>query len=391
MAGERPPHIADARTPQGAGERSPHVADARTWAAPAALAAPAAPAAPRTLREFEAAARARLAPEYYGYFAGGAGDEVTVRANEAAFERLSLLPRVLRGAGRPRTDVTLPGGRAAMPVLVAPTAFHRLADPEGERATARAAATAGTIMIVSMASTVAVGDVAAAAPGATLWFQLYVQPDMAFTETLVRRAEAAGCRALVVTVDSPAHGLRDRERHHGLQDLPEGMACENLRDGGRVRPIVMSPEISWEHIDLLREMTALPIVLKGVAHPADARLALGHGVSGLLVSNHGGRQLDTVPAAVDLLPEIVAAVGGAVPVLMDGGVRRGTDVLKAMALGACAVAVGRPVIWGLAADGERGVTRVLDLLRSEVEHALTLCGCASVHDLDPGMVRRSCR
>ncbi|MEU8381054.1 alpha-hydroxy acid oxidase [Streptosporangium sp. NPDC048865] len=283
------------------------------------------------------------------------------------------------------------GGRAAMPVLVAPTAFHRLADPEGERATARAAAAAGTIMIVSMASTVPVGEVAAAAPGATLWFQLYVQPDMAFTETLVRRAEAAGCRALVVTVDSPAHGLRDRERHHGLRDLPEGMACENLRDGERVRSIVMSPDISWEHIDLLGKMTELPILLKGVAHPADARLALEHGVSGLLVSNHGGRQLDTVPAAVDLLPEIVAAVGGAVPVLMDGGVRRGTDVLKAMALGAGAVAVGRPVIWGLAADGERGVTRVLDLFRSEVEHALTLCGCASVHDLDPGMVRRSCR
>ncbi|MEU8206794.1 alpha-hydroxy acid oxidase [Streptosporangium sp. NPDC049046] len=399
VAGDPFPHVpdvvpaADARTPDAADERLPHLADTSTPATvtPTPPTTRLASADLWTPREFEAAARARLAPEHYDYFAGGAGDEVTVRANEAAFDRLSLVPRVLRGAGRPGTDVTLPGGRAAMPVLVAPTAFHRLADPEGERATARAAARAGTIMIVSMASTVAVGEVAAAAPEATLWFQLYVQPDMAFTETLVRRAEAAGCRALVVTVDSPARGLRDRERQHGFHDLPEGMACENLRDGGRVRPIVMSPEISWEHIDRLRQMTALPIVLKGVAHPADARLALDHGVSGLMVSNHGGRQLDTVPAAVDLLPEIVAAVGGAVPVLMDGGVRRGTDVLKAMALGAGAVAVGRPVIWGLAADGERGVTRVLDLLRSEVEHALTLCGCASVHDLDPGMVRRSCR
>ncbi|GAA0386903.1 alpha-hydroxy acid oxidase [Microbispora corallina] len=349
---------------------------------------------PRTIREFEAAARDRLDPAHYDYFAGGAGEEITVRANEAAFARLALLPRVLRGAGSPRIGVTLLGSPVAMPVLVAPTAFHRLADPEGERATARAAAGAGTIMIVSMAATVAVEDVAAAVPGATLWFQLYVQPDMAFTEAIVRRAEAAGCAALVVTVDSPARGRRDRDLRNGFDDLPEGMRCENMRDGDPggpdgdlVRPIVMSPEISWEHVDLLRRMTRLPIVLKGVTHPADARLALDHGVSALYVSNHGGRQLDTVPAAVDLLPEIVAAVAGAVPVLVDGGIRRGPDVVKAMALGASAVAVGRPVIWGLAAGGERGVARVLGLLRDEVEHTLTLCGVASVHDLGPDLVR----
>lgn len=346
-----------------------------------------------TLRDFEAEARARLDPAHYDYFAGGAGDEVTVRANEAAFARLGLLPRVLRGAGKLQTDVTLLGSRAAMPVLVAPTAFHRLADPEGERATARAVAAAETIMIVSMAATVAVEDVAAAAPGAELWFQLYVQPDQAFTEKIVRRAEAAGCKALVVTVDSPALGLRERDLRNGFHDLPEHLCCENLRDGARgdrVRPIVMAPELSWEHLDRLRETTSLPIVLKGVTHPADARLAVGHGAAAIMVSNHGGRQLDTVPAAIDLLPDVVAAVGGAVPVLMDGGVRRGTDVLKALALGAAAVAVGRPVIWGLAAGGERGVARVLGLLRAEVENALTLCGCASVHDLDPGMVRRPC-
>ncbi|MFG1708928.1 alpha-hydroxy acid oxidase [Nonomuraea sp. M3C6] len=346
-----------------------------------------------TLREFEAEARARLEPAHYDYFAGGAGDEVTVRANETAFGRLGLLPRVLRGAAKLQTDVTLLGSRAAMPVLVAPTAFHRLADPEGERATARAAAAAETIMIVSMAATVAVEDVAAAAPGAELWFQLYVQPDLAFTEKLVRRAEAAGCKALVVTVDSPVLGMRERDLRNGFNDLPEHLCCENLRDGARgdrVRPVVMAPELSWEHIDLLREMTALPIALKGVTHPADARLAVDHGASAIMVSNHGGRQLDTVPATIDLLPEIVEAVGGAVPVLLDGGVRRGTDVLKALALGAAAVAVGRPVIWGLAADGERGVTRVLGLLRAEVEHALMLCGCASIHELEPGLVRRPC-
>ncbi|MFI7129929.1 alpha-hydroxy acid oxidase [Nonomuraea sp. NPDC050153] len=343
-----------------------------------------------SLREFEAEARARLDPAHYDYFAGGAGDEVTVRANEAAFARIGLLPRALRGAAKPQTGLTLLGSRAAMPVLVAPTAFHRLADPEGERATARAAAAAETIMIVSMAATVAIEEVAAAAPDAELWFQLYVQPDLSFTETVVRRAAAAGCKALVVTVDSPVLGRRERDLRNGFHDLPEHLCCENLRDGDRVRPILMSPELSWEHIDRLREMTTLPIAVKGVTHPGDARIALDHGVSAIMVSNHGGRQLDTVPASIDLLPEIAAAVGGAVPVLVDGGIRRGTDVLKALALGATAVAVGRPVIWGLAADGERGVARVLGLLRAEVEHALTLCGCASIGDLDPGMVRRPC-
>ncbi|MDP4508023.1 alpha-hydroxy acid oxidase [Nonomuraea turcica] len=341
----------------------------------------------RTLRGFEAEARARLEPAHYDYFAGGAGDEVTVRANEAAFARLALVPRVLRGAAKLQTDVTLLGSRAAMPVLVAPTAFHRLADPEGERATARAVSAAETIMIVSMAATVAIEDVAAAAPGAELWFQLYIQPDLAFTEKIVRRAAAAGCKALVVTVDSPVLGRRERDLRNGFHDLPEHLCCENLRDGDRVRPIVMTPELSWEHIDRLREMTSLPIVLKGITHPADARLALDHHASAIMVSNHGGRQLDTAPATIDLLPGVVAAVGGAMPVLLDGGVRRGTDVLKALALGAAAVAVGRPVIWGLAADGERGVSRVLGLLRAEIEHALVLCGRASIHELGPDMVR----
>ncbi|GLZ05226.1 alpha-hydroxy-acid oxidizing enzyme [Actinomadura sp. NBRC 104412] len=347
---------------------------------------------PSTLREFEALARDRLEPAHYDYFAGGAGDEVTLRANEDAFGRLALLPRVLRGhAGNPGIEVSLLGGRASPPVLVAPTAFHRLADPDGERATAGAAAATGTIMIVSMAATVAIEDVAAAAPGARLWFQLYVQPDAAFTESIVRRAEAAGCEALVVTVDSPARGVHGRDVRHGFDDLPEGLCCENLRDGtGRVRPIETSPEISWEHLDRLRRITALPIVLKGILHPADARLAVAHGAAAVLVSNHGGRQLDTVPATVEMLPEIVAAVDGAVPVLLDGGIRRGTDVVKALALGASAVGVGRPVIWGLAAAGERGVAHVLGLLHAEIAHALTLLGCASVADLDPGMVRRAC-
>jgi 4-hydroxymandelate oxidase len=285
----------------------------------------------------------------------------------------------------------------SMPVLVAPTAFHRLAHPDGERAVARACAKAGTIMIAAMASTVAIEEVAgagrAAAPGAPRpWFQLYVQPDLGFTAAIVERAQAAGCAALVVSVDSAAFGQRERDLRHGFQDLPAGLCCENLRepsDGskpGRTRSIVFWPELSWSHVDWLRKITPLPIVLKGVTHPEDARLAVEHGASALIVSNHGGRQLDTVPASVELLPAIVEAVEGRIPVLLDGGVRRGGDVVKALALGASAVAVGRPVLWALAVAGEQGVKDALELLREELARALALCGCASPADVTRGLI-----
>ncbi|MHC3467572.1 alpha-hydroxy acid oxidase [Streptomyces sp. 7R007] len=352
-----------------------------------------------SVRDFESAARDRLDPVHADFIAGGARDEITVRANEEAFTRLRLLPRVLRGAAVPDLDVTLFGGRARMPVLLSPTAFHRLVDAEGEPATARAAAAAGAIMIASMASTVAVGEVAAAARAAAppgepvpLWFQLYLQPDWEITEALVRRATDAGCSALVVTVDSPVLGASERNRRNGFHDLPAGLRCENLvdlRDGesGHVRQIAMSPEFSWQHIDRLRAITSLPVLLKGVLHPEDARLAVRHGVAGLLLSNHGGRQLDSVPATLELLPEIVAAVAGRIPVLLDGGVRRGTDAVKALALGARAVGIGRPVMWALAADGEKGVRRLLELLREEIEDALALCGAAGLAELTPDLVR----
>lgn len=351
-----------------------------------------------TLRDFEAVARERLDPVHYDYVAGGARDEITVRANEAAFQRISLLPRVLRGRAERDLEVTLFGDRASMPVLISPTAFHKLADPEGELATARAAALADTIMIASMASTTDVRRVAdaarAAVPGRDpgLWFQLYLQPDLEDTLALVGRATEAGCTALVVTVDSPVLGVHDRNKRNGFNDLPAGMYCENLRDlrggePGSVRQIAMSPELSWDHVDWLRANTSLPILLKGVLHPEDARLALRHGVSGLLLSNHGGRQLDTVPATIDLLPEFVEAAGAAVPILLDGGVRRGTDVAKALGLGATAVGVGRPVVWGLAADGQRGVSRVLEILREELDHTLALCGAGSVREMTRDLVR----
>ncbi|MEU6172312.1 alpha-hydroxy acid oxidase [Streptantibioticus parmotrematis] len=352
------------------------------------------------LREFESAARDLLDPVHYDYVAGGADDEVTVRANEAAFARIALLPRVLRGAASRETGVTLFGHRASLPVVLSPTAFHRLFHKEGEVATARAAARAGVVMITGMASTVAVADVVeaarAAAPGRdpAVWFQLYLQPAPGVTEALVRRATEAGCAALVVTVDSPVLGAHTRNARNGFHDLPDGLACENLRDlldgePGHVRQIAMSPTLNWDDLDRLRASTSLPLLLKGVLHPDDARIALDHGVDGLLLSNHGGRQLDTVPATIDLLPEIATAVAGRVPLLLDGGVRRGTDIVKALALGATAVGIGRPVVWGLAADGESGVTRVLDILRRELDHTLALCGATGIADLTPALVRNA--
>ncbi|WP_424638434.1 alpha-hydroxy acid oxidase [Embleya sp. AB8] len=352
-----------------------------------------------TVHDFETAARAELDPVYADFIAGGARDEITVRANEAAFGRLQLLPRVLRGSAVRELGITLFGGRAGLPILLSPTAFHKLVDPVGESATARAAAGAGAIMIVSMAATVAVGEIADAAraavapePAPPLWFQLYLQPDPEITDALVRRAGDAGCAALVVTVDSPVLGAGERNRRNGFHDLPAGLRCENLvdlRDGehGHVRQIAMSPELSWAHLDRLRDTTDLPILLKGVLHPEDARLAVRHGIDGLLLSNHGGRQLDTVPATLELLPEIVAAVAGRVPVVLDGGVRRGTDVVKALALGASAVGIGRPVMWALAEGGEQGVRRLLELLRDELDDALALCGASGLAELTPDLVR----
>ncbi|MGW6928729.1 alpha-hydroxy acid oxidase [Lentzea sp. NPDC054927] len=322
------------------------------------------------LAELHDKARAVLDPVHYDFFAGGVGDEVVLAENEAAFRRLALLPRVLRGK-EIRDD---------FPVLISPTAFHKLAHPDGELATARGAA--GTILVSSMASTAPIADVVAAATG-PVWFQLYLQPDPRVTEALVRRAERAGCEALVVTVDSPVFGRHRRDIANGFHDLPSGLAAENMRDLAGVagpRDIEMAA-FSWEDVDRLCASTSLPVWLKGVLHPADAVLAVGHGVAGIFVSNHGGRQLDVVPAALDALPAVVKAVGGRVPLVLDGGVRSGGDIALALAMGASSVGIGRPVLWGLAADGEAGVHRVLGVLRDEFEHVLALCGGELSHDM----------
>ncbi|MFI5913145.1 alpha-hydroxy acid oxidase [Dactylosporangium sp. NPDC051541] len=335
--------------------------------------------------DLRARAREVLEPAHWDYFEGGAGDERTLRANEEAFERLRLVPRVLRSTGPRYLGTTLFGTGLRTPILVAPTAFHRLAHPDGELATARGAAAAGTVYVVSMAATTPVEAIAAVA--GPWWLQLYPQPDRDFTAALVRRAEAAGCGALVVTADSPVFGRRERDHRNAFHDLPPGLCCENLRDAtGAVRDIVMDAGLGWAGIDWLRGVTGLPIVLKGVLHPADAELAVEHGVSGLIVSNHGGRQLDGAVATADALPAVAKAVGGRLPVLVDGGIRRGADVLAALALGADAVLVGRPVLWGLAAGGADGVRLVLDSLSEDLDRVLALAGFRTPAEVTPDAV-----
>ncbi len=349
---------------------------------------------------FERTAQARLSPSARDYFASGAGDEITLRANRSAFERVALHYRVLVDVSERSTRTTVLGHELATPVLVAPTAFQRLATPEGELATVRAAGGAGTIMIVSTLSTTKIETITAAASG-PVWFQLYVYRERAATEALIERVEAAGCSALVLTVDAPVLGRRERDVQNRFQ-LPPGVRIENMlanqaraslpdapEDSGLAAYFasLLDPSLSWRDLDWLRSRTTLPILVKGIVRPDDARQAVDRGAAGIIVSNHGGRQLDTAPATLDVLPSIVDAVGRRAEVLLDGGVRRGTDVIKAIALGARAVLLGRPVLWGLAVDGERGAARVLELLRDELDRGMALCGCPRVCDIDASLVR----
>jgi 4-hydroxymandelate oxidase len=344
--------------------------------------------------DFEAAARERLDPGVYDYIAGGAGDEHTLRENRAAFERWELRPRVLVDISGVSTATTVLGTEVALPVLVAPTAFQRLADPEGELATARAAAVAGTIMSLSTLSSVTPAELAAAAPDAPKWFQLYWSRDRGFTQELVETAADSGFTALVLTVDLPVAGRRELDARAAFtlpDDLPLPNIPEELRgdDFHSALHAVVDDTLTWRDLEWLRSICSLPLVVKGILTSEDALLAAEHGATAVVVSNHGGRQLDGVPPTLDVLPEVVEAVGERVEVLLDGGIRRGIDVLKALALGARATLSGRSVLWGLAAGGEEGATRVLELLRREVELGLKLLGCPSPADVTPGHVRRS--
>jgi len=316
-----------------------------------------------------------------------------LRENHAAYERIQLYPRVLKDISRPDLSTRILGQDIAMPILVAPTAFHRMAHPEGEVATVRAAGEAHTIMIFSTLSNSAFEEVLPEATG-PVWFQLYVYKDREATLSLVQRAESQGCAAIAVTVDAQVWGRRERDIKNRFR-LPKGLSIKNLMPTGREQMPKKEGEsglaayvawqfdqtLSWKDIDWLCGRSKIPVLLKGVMHPGDARLAIDHGAAGVIVSNHGARQLDTVPATIDALPAVVEAVDGKIEVLIDGGIRRGTDVFKAIALGAKAVAVGRPIIWGLAVNGQAGAKHVLDLLRKDFELAMKLCGCTTIQEI----------
>jgi 4-hydroxymandelate oxidase len=331
-----------------------------------------------TVDDYERAARKTLPREVYDYYAGGAGAEWTLRENRAAFDRWVLRPRVLVGVEERDTSTELLGSRVSVPVLVAPWAFQELAHREGEVATARAAARAGTIMVLSSTASHRVDEVARAT-NSPKWFQLYVHVDRGFTRDLLGRAHAAGFGAVMLTADVPFIGNRERDVRNQL-DLPVL---------GRGQQLDFDPAISWDDLGWIREVAPVPLLIKGILTAEDARLALEHGVEGIVVSNHGGRQLDGSPAALDALVEVVDAVAGRCPVLVDGGIRRGTDTLKALALGAGAVMVGRAAAWGLAAGGEDGVAQVLELLRQELDLAMALSGCRTVKEIDRGLIRPS--
>jgi len=350
-------------------------------------------ATPWSLDAYEQAAREVLPKAVYDYYAGGAEDEVTLRANRAAFERYYLRPRVMVDVSRVDASVEVLGERLAFPVALAPAAFQRLAHPDGELATARAARAAGTLLFASTLSTCSVDDIAVAASG-LLCLQLYVFRDRSLAAELVERAERAGCRAICLTVTVPVQGNRERDLRNQFR-LPTGIEMANflgLRQarfpdgvtGSALNAFIsreFDPTLTWDAIAWLRSIATLPVVLKGVTAPEDAALAVEHGASAIIVSNHGGRQLDCAEPTLDALPRVADAVGGRIPVLVDGGIRRGTDVVKALCLGARAVLIARPFLWGLAAGGQAGVEHVLQLLRAEVERTLALLGRPTVASL----------
>jgi isopentenyl diphosphate isomerase/L-lactate dehydrogenase-like FMN-dependent dehydrogenase len=350
---------------------------------------------PVNLDEYEPIARERMPQPAFDYVAGGAEDELTLADNRDAFQRIRLLPRFLTGVSKVDLSTEVLGHKLAMPVMLAPVALQKLAHPDGEAAAARAAADTGILQIVSTVSSLSLEDIAAATD-APRWFQLYCYQDRDVNKRLVERAEAAGYTAIVMTIDVPRLGRRERDMRN-LLSFPEDVGPGNFATEANLSSVpderrgsalamywntLIHDSLSWDDVDWLRSLTSLPVLLKGVLHPDDATKALDHGVSGIVVSNHGGRQLDGSPAGIDALPAVVEAVAGRVPVLVDGGVRRGTDVIKALALGAEAVLIGRPYVYGLAVGGQAGAARVLALLREEIEVSMALLGVDDVKKLD---------
>jgi 4-hydroxymandelate oxidase len=353
------------------------------------------------LAELEDLARAKLERATFDYIAGGADDEVSLRRNREAYGKWALRPRVLVDVSRRDTSTTVLGTNVSMPILVAPTSFHGLVHPQGEIATATGTAAAGTLMVVSTIGTTSLEEIAATGP-APRWFQLYVYRDRKVTEDLVRRAAKSGYRAICLTVDTPLLGRREKDERNRFT-LPAGFGIANLKragldgmpeveDGSAFAKYVtdfLDPSLTWSEVDWLKRLSPLPIVLKGIMTAEDAKLAADHEVDGIIVSNHGGRQLDSTLGSLDALPEVVAAVKGRLEVYIDGGIRRGTDVLKALALGAKAVLVGRPILWGLTLGGSDGVRAVLDRLRTELGLAMGLTGRPSLKQIDGSLIQRA--
>jgi 4-hydroxymandelate oxidase len=351
------------------------------------------------LFELETRARELLPQTAYDYYASGANDEITLRENRAAYERMTLLPRMLVDVSERHMGTTALGEPVSMPILIAPTAFQGLAHPGGEVATVKAAGATKTLMILSTLSTFSIEEVMAVATG-PVWFQLYVFKDRAISASLVKRAEVAGCKAIVFTVDAPLRGRRERDVRNQFK-LPDDLLIRNLLPGGLQEfpggtvgseaathiASLFDTALAWKDIEWLAGVTTLPVLVKGILRSDDALLAVKHGASGVIVSNHGARQLDTTPATISVLPEIVDKVGGKVEVYVDGGIRRGTDVLKAIACGARAVLIGRPVLWGLASGAEAGVKYVLEMLRQEFDLAMALCGCPTLSSITRDLIR----
>jgi isopentenyl diphosphate isomerase/L-lactate dehydrogenase-like FMN-dependent dehydrogenase len=350
------------------------------------------------LFELEMKARELLPQTPYDYYASGANDEITLRENRVAYERIALLPRMLVDVSERDMCTTVLGEPVSMPILIAPTAFQGFAHPKGEVATVKAAGEAKTLMTLSILSTFSIEEIMTVATG-PVWFQLYVFKDRAISASLVRRAEGAGCKAIVFTVDAPLLGRRERDVRNQFK-MPDALSIKNLLPGGLQEfrdgtassgpaPCIASlfdTTLVWKDIEWLAGITTLPVLVKGILRSDDAQLAVKHGASGVIVSNHGARQLDTTPATISVLPEIVDAVDGKVEVYVDGGIRRGTDVLKAIAYGARAVFIGRPVLWGLASGAEAGVRYVLETLRQEFDLAMALSGCPTLSSITRDLV-----
>lgn len=349
-----------------------------------------------SVADFHLAAQRALPKITFEYIESGSADQVTAADNTAAFRKLKLLPPLLTGVATTNLETTALGQKIAMPILLSPVAAQRMYHPHGALASARAAAAAGTIFGVSSSATNSIEEIAAASTGPK-WYQLYTPKDRTIAARMVHRAEEAGYRAIVVTVDLGEWKDSDRRNRFAL---PHAMLLKHLRDAGftgidestsyadlvAFNSQAWDLAMSWDIFDWLRKQTKLPLVIKGVLRPDDARRAVDLGLDGIVVSNHGGRRLDTMPATIDVLAQIAETVAGRAELYLDSGIRRGTDVLKALALGARAVLIGRPYVWGLAVGGEAGVDKVLKILRDELENAMLACGCATVADVDASLI-----